>query len=264
MNYDIIGDVHGCLDELLELMEKLGYDDDGVRIGLGSSSGDLAGSGDLNNEGRKLIFVGDLVDRGPSSDGVLELLMRLCEQDRAIVLLGNHDEKLKRYLQGKHVRVGHMLAGTLAQLEPRGKVFMEKVCNFLTELPYRFADEDLLVVHGAVYPGSTTIGSVSFGEQSKRDREWALYGQVGGTDTISGYPIRLQDWARGYSGSHTTVVRGHSVVAEVETIVSQSGTRVYNVDTGCSFGGYLSALRYPELEVVQVKARKVYYEGSII
>ena len=201
MNYDIIGDVHGCIDELLELIEKLGYDGDGRHISEERTGGERA------NDGRKLVFVGDLVDRGPSSDGVLELLMRLCEQDRAIVLLGNHDEKLKRYLQGKHVRVGHMLAGTLEQLEPRGKVF---------------------------------------------------------TDTISGYPIRLQDWARGYSGSHTTVVRGHSVVAEVETIVSQSGTRVYNVDTGCSFGGYLSALRYPELEVVQVKARKVYYEGSII
>ena len=248
MNYDIIGDVHGCLDELLELMEKLGYDCDG-----GHGRGE-----------RKLVFVGDLVDRGPSSDGVLELLMRLREQGRAIVLLGNHDEKLKRYLQGKQVRVGHMLAGTLAQLEPRGKAFMQQVCDFLSELPYRYADEDLLVVHGAVYPGSATIGSLSFAEQSKRDREWALYGQVGGTDTISGYPIRLQDWARGYSGSHNTIVRGHSVVAEVETIVSPSGTRIYNVDTGCSFGGYLSALRYPEHEVVQVKARKVYYEGSII
>ncbi|CAN5495082.1 hypothetical protein BH11CYA1_BH11CYA1_13110 [soil metagenome] len=248
MNYDIIGDVHGCLDELLELMEKLGYGHDGS----------------CNSGERKLIFVGDLVDRGPSSDGVLELLMSLHEQGRAIVLLGNHDEKLKRYLQGKEMRVGHMLAVTLTQLEPRGKAFTAKVSQFLNELPYRFADEGLLVVHGAVYPGSSTIGSVSFGEQSKRDREWALYGEVGGTDEISGYPIRLQEWARSYSGSHTTVVRGHSVVEEVETIVSQSGTRVYNVDTGCSFGGYLSALRYPELEVVQVKARKVYYEGSII
>jgi protein phosphatase len=248
MNYDIIGDVHGCLDELLELIEKLGYGVDGHH----------------KSEERKLIFVGDLVDRGPSSDGVLALLMDLQERGRAIVLLGNHDEKLKRHLQGKPMRVGHMLAGTLAQLEPRGKAFCEKVCQFLEQLPYRFADEDLLVVHGAVYPGSKTLGSVSFAEQSKYDREWALYGEVGGTDKISGYPIRLQDWARSYSGEHTTVVRGHSVVAEVETIVSQSGTRVFNVDTGCSFGGYLSALRYPELEVVQVKARKVYYEGSVI
>ena len=248
INYDIIGDVHGCLGELLELMALLGYDQSGVY--------------QKRDSYRQLVFVGDLVDRGPSSDGVLELLMKLHEQRKVTVLLGNHDEKLRKYLHRgvKEMHVGQMLAATLAQLEPRGEDFLARVKGFLDELPYRFADDQLLVVHGAVL--SLQDSDFLSERQVQSEKAWALYGQVAGTNA-DGFPIRLQEWAHAYIGPYSTIVRGHSVVSEVEAIVSTSGARIYNVDTGCAYGGALSALRYPEHSVAQVKAFKTYYQGSV-
>ncbi len=250
INYDIIGDVHGCLDELNELMGLLGYDRNGQYKNRSSN--------------RQLIFVGDLVDRGPSSDGVLELLINLYDQRLVTVLLGNHDEKLRKYLHRgeQSMRAGQMLTATLAQLEPRGEAFLGRVKDFLEQLPYRFADGDLLVVHGAVLPTDRENLDQLTDKQLKSEKAWALYGQVAGI-TADGFPIRLQDWARTYSGPYSTIVRGHSVVDDVETIVSLSGARIVNVDTGCAYGGMLSALRYPEHSVVQVKAHKTYYQGSV-
>ncbi len=250
INYDIIGDVHGCLDELRELMGLLGYDQNGVYK--------------TRHSNRQLIFVGDLVDRGPSSDGVLELLIELYDQKRITVLLGNHDEKLRKYLhRGEQtMRAGQMLTATLAQLEPRGDAFLSRVKEFLEQLPYRFAEGNLLVVHGAVLPINRENMDQLSDKELKSEKAWALYGQVAGINA-DGFPIRLQDWAHAYAGPYSTIVRGHSVVDDVETIVSLSGARIVNVDTGCAYGGMLSALRYPEHSVLQVKALKTYYQGSV-
>lgn len=106
--FDIVGDVHGCLDELLELLGVLGYevahDEQGRPV-------DAA-----HPDGRTLVFVGDLVDRGPSPVGVLRLAMGMTAAGHALAVPGNHEAKLVRALDGRDVTVSHGLDVTLAEL----------------------------------------------------------------------------------------------------------------------------------------------------
>jgi protein phosphatase len=101
--FNIIGDVHGCLDELLELLRVLGWQ--------------VEGDCPMHPDGRKAVFVGDLVDRGPNSVGVVQLVRRMVEAGVAYAVIGNHDEKLIRYLRGRKVQVSHGLERTLQELE---------------------------------------------------------------------------------------------------------------------------------------------------
>ncbi|HEY9784338.1 MAG TPA: metallophosphoesterase [Candidatus Obscuribacterales bacterium] len=229
MRYDVIGDVHGCIDELNELLEKLGYIDG------------------RHPDGRKLVFVGDLVDRGPDSAEVLSKVMALAARDLAVVVSGNHDNKLMRYLKGNKVRVSPRLQSTIDQIESHDGEFKADVLHFLASLPIKFEDDGLLIVHGAA----------RFGAGRKEEEALALYGEVIGRGE-HGIPLRGDKWAHEYSGPHRVVVRGHQVVPAVSMITSATGAHVYNIDTGCVFGGQLSALRYPEEEVVQVAAKQKY------
>lgn len=98
--FDIIGDVHGCRSELTELLIRLGY-----------TRSDAAWS---HPEGRRAVFLGDLVDRGPDSPGVLGLVMDMVASGNALCVQGNHDNKLERKLAGRDVKVNHGMAETLA------------------------------------------------------------------------------------------------------------------------------------------------------
>src|SRR4029453_18118843 len=93
--FDIIGDVHGCYDELVLLLSKLGYE-----VG-----GD--GSSAAHPQGRTAVFLGDLVDRGPNVPGVLRLAMGMVEAGSALCVPGNHENKLVRALRGRRVQVTH-------------------------------------------------------------------------------------------------------------------------------------------------------------
>jgi hypothetical protein len=224
MNYDIIGDVHGCYDELLLLLEQLGY------------------TSNTSPSGRKLVFVGDLVNNGPKSVSVLKLVMELVENDLALMVLGNHDWELKRILQGKQ-SCSAKYRRVVRQIRLVSPTFAADVVKFLKAQPKHLElDGDLLVVHGAYREGLS----------SKAARQLALFGE---TDASG---MRIEDWARQYAGKFKTIVRGHRVVPEVTVIKAKSGTRVYNVDTGCASGGKLSALQFPEIEVVQVQAESAY------
>src|ERR1700674_4793002 len=106
--FDVIGDVHGCLHELTDLLEKLGYE----------MSEPVEGRYQVTHpEGRRVIFVGDLVDRGPDTPGVLRLVMAMVESGVALTVVGNHDQKLVRALRGKRVSLSHGLERSLEQLE---------------------------------------------------------------------------------------------------------------------------------------------------
>src|SRR6185437_13174234 len=104
--FDIIGDVHGCYDELVELISLLGYTIQQQDQNYSVSS----------PEGRKLIFVGDLVDRGPGTVRVLRLVSSIVQSGRGFCVPGNHDMKLVRALRGRDVKRTHGLAETLEQL----------------------------------------------------------------------------------------------------------------------------------------------------
>jgi protein phosphatase len=236
--FDIIGDIHGCFDETIALLCKLGYN---VR-------NDEATPTARHPDGRQAFFVGDLVDRGPKSPAVLRLVMTMVRQGCALCVPGNHDIKLMRKLEGKDVRLTHGLAETMAQLEHEPAEFLEEVKSFIYSLVSHYVLDGgkLVVAHAGM--------KASFqGRASARVREFALYGESTGETDEFGLPVRY-NWAADYRGK-ARVVYGHTPVLNPEWL-----NKTLCVDTGCVFGGALTALRYPENELVSVPSAKIYYE----
>lgn len=236
--FDIIGDVHGCFDELIALLTQLGYD-------VSDHDGALSAS---HPTGRKVIFLGDLVDRGPEIVPVLRLAMNMVEAGQALCVPGNHDMKLVRALRGRQAQVAHGLAESLAQLAEESKEFRDQVATFLDGLVSHYVMDDgkLVVAHAGMREEMQ-------GRGSRKVRDFALYGETTGETDEFGLPVRYP-WARDYRGS-ATMVYGHTPVGEPEWV-----NRTINIDTGCVFGGKLAALRYPEKELVSVPALREYYE----
>ena len=236
--FDIIGDVHGCFDELVDLLRLLGYEVDA----------DAAVA--TPPEGRKAVFVGDLVDRGPNSPSVLKLVMAMASAGTALCIPGNHEIKLLKKLQGRDVKVSHGLQETLDQLAREPAELSQQVAEFIDRLVSHLVLDDgkLVVAHAGMKQALQ-------GRASGRVREFALYGETTGERDEFGLPIRY-DWAADYRGP-AMVVYGHTPVPEAEWL-----NRTICVDTGCVFGGKLTALRYPEKQLVQVAARRTYYEPA--
>lgn len=240
--FDIIGDIHGCFDELQELLEKLGYT-------LERVIGDEPAYRVHAPEGRRVIFLGDLVDRGPGTPEVLRLAMDMVESGAAICVPGNHDVKLMRKLQGREVSLNHGLAETTAQLEHESPAFRERVQKFLEGLisHYVLDDGKLVVAHAG-------LRAEMHGRASRAVRDFALYGETTGETDEFGLPVRY-NWAAEYRG-RAMVVYGHTPVPQPEWL-----NHTVNIDTGCVFGGNLTALRYPERELLSVPARQTYWES---
>jgi protein phosphatase len=238
--FDAIGDVHGCRSELETLLERLGYE----------LVTDAAGRpiDARHPEGRRAIFLGDLVDRGPDVPGVLRLAMGMVRAGNALAVPGNHEEKLLRALDGKSPALTHGLAETLTQLAAEPPEFREDVRTFCRELVSHLILDDgrLVVAHAG-------LKEAYHGRASGRVRAFALYGDTTGESDEFGLPVRLP-WAEDYRGS-AVVLYGHTPTPQV-TWVNNTAC----LDTGCVFGGELSAMRYPEREVVSVPAEQVWFE----
>ena len=243
--FDIIGDVHGCYDELRELLGRLGY--------APAAGGSAAYA---HPQGRRLVFVGDLVDRGLASMEVLRLVIATRAAGNALLVLGNHDNKFLRWLRGRNVRVGHGLELTIQQLDavppPRREALRKQIETLYESAPgYLLLDGGRLVVtHGAIL--DTMIG-----DWNERVASFCLFADVVGR-TSTGRPIR-RDWgaARDLSAAGGEqapyIIYGHNPVPQLAWV-----NRTMDLDTGAVYGGHLSALRYPELETVQVAAKRAY------
>jgi protein phosphatase len=243
--FDIIGDVHGCFDELRALLDQLGYQIEPAAEGVAPGECIVRPP-----EGRKAVLLGDLVDRGPNVPAVLRLVMEMVEAGTALCVPGNHDRKLMRKLNGKDVQITHGLAESLAQLEAEPPEFRQRVAAFLDSLVSHYVlDEGKLVVAHAGMKAEMQ------GRGSGRVREFALYGETTGETDEFGLPVRY-NWAAEYRGK-AMVVYGHTPVPEPEWL-----NRTINIDTGCVFGGKLTALRYPELELVSMSAACVYSQPA--
>ncbi|WP_405960107.1 polynucleotide kinase-phosphatase [Streptomyces sp. NBC_00024] len=230
--FDIVGDIHGCASELESLLGKLGYVDG------------------VHPEGRTAVFVGDLVDRGPDSPGVLRRVMSMVGSGSALCVPGNHENKYGRYLKGRNVQHTHGLAETIEQMEGESEEFKKEVREFIDGLVSHYVlDGGRLVVCHAGLPEKY------HGRTSGRVRGHALYGDTTGETDEFGLPVRYP-WAEDYRG-RAAVVYGHTPVPTATWL-----NNTICLDTGAVFGGKLTALRWPERELVEVPAERVWYEPA--
>src|ERR1700678_3529214 len=218
--FDIIGDVHGCYEELAALFVQLGY-----QIESGPT-----GPKTIPPDGRRAIFVGDLVDRGPKIPEVLRLVMNMVADGTAFCVPGNHDMKLMKKLKGRDVQLTHGLADSIEQLDRETPEFKQAVIKFLDDMVshYLFDDGKLVVAHAGMKEEMQ-------GRGSGKVRDFALYGETTGETDEYGLPVRY-NWAAEYRGK-ALVVYGHTPVAQPEWL-----NRTINIDTGCVLGGQLTAL----------------------
>ena len=234
--FDIIGDVHGCAEELRTLLDRLGYV--------------VSGEGDALTvtapHGRKLLFVGDLVDRGPNTPDVLRIVMAAQQGGVGECVQGNHDQKLSRWMEGRNVTISHGLQTSIDQLQAEPPEFVTRVKRFLGDLRshYWLDGGRLAVAHAGLKEDMIGRGSAAV-------RAFALYGETTGESDAFGLPVRL-DWAANYRG-RTAIVYGHTPTLEAEWV-----NETICIDTGCVFGGSLTALRWPERELVGVPALETY------
>lgn len=236
---DIIGDVHGCLDELTSLLEKLGYE--------------RTEDGYAHPEKRKAVFLGDIANRGPNSLGTLALVMDMVSGGNAFYTPGNHCNILYQYFLDQYEKSDLSTEGvetTIEELEDLSEEeraeFRERFKN-LYEMspPYLvFHDGELVVTHAG-------IRERDIGKVNEEIAQFCLRGDTLEETTDQGYPIR-RPWPLSYNGD-SLVVYGHSPV-EKATFVN--GT--INIDQGAVYGGYLTALQFPERELMHVKAQEDY------
>jgi protein phosphatase len=266
--FDIIGDVHGCCDELEDLLQRLGYLPTVLEVGQTFLSASPPGRQEClphhltlwgkrafaHPEGRKAVFVGDLVDRGPRIVDTVRLVRNMMVCGSALSVPGNHDMKLMRKLRGKNVQITHGLAQSLAEIDALPNdvraAFSYELAEFLDALVSHYVLDDgkLVVAHAG-------MKAEMQGRGSGKVRDFALYGETTGETDEFGLPVRF-NWAAEYRGS-AMVVYGHTPVPESEWL-----NRTVNIDTGCVFGGKLTALRYPEKEFVSVQAARTYCEPA--
>ena len=237
--FDVIGDVHGCARELVLLLRRLGYRRDSPRSPF------------RHPRGRRAILVGDLVDRGPGVVGAVEIAMRMVAAGSALCVPGNHDTTLVRCLEGGRVERSPGLLRSLRQIQalpaPRRRRFIEEFRAFVASLPPHVVLDRrrLAVAHAG-------LRTDHVGRHSPEVRRFALHGETTGEIDRYGLPVRLK-WAAAYRG-RALVIYGHTPVRAPEWI-----RNTVNIDTGCVYGGKLTALRYPEKTIVSVPADRVYY-----
>jgi protein phosphatase len=228
-HYDIIGDIHGCFDELLQLIDKLGY----------TKVNDIP----IHPEGRQLAFVGDAMDRGPDSVKTLNFMFRLQDARKLIYSPGNHCNKFYRYAKGNSIQLKHGIETTVAELEKlssdKRHFFLKRYVEFYETLPlYQVLDnKKLIIAHAGIR--ENLLDSTN----RKKIRSFVLYGDTTGEIHPNGRPVR-RDWAKHYHG-RSFIVYGHTPVKEARFVHN-----TVNIDTGCVFGGQLTAIRYPEKEIV--------------
>jgi bis(5'-nucleosyl)-tetraphosphatase (symmetrical) len=218
-----IGDIHGCLEEFEELLLKVQY----------------------NPQKDDVILVGDLMDRGPDSVGVVR---KVRELDLKWVL-GNHDRKFIKWFNGnKHL-----------DAFKHYKEFSNDDIDFIFRAPYylKLAD-DLWVIHAGVKPGLTLENQkrddLIYLRYTDADRKFISIHKI-----VSGQAPGAMFWTE-FGPFGANIVYGHEVhsLEDVRIDTFADGTACYGLDTGCCFGGRLSALIWENKEIVQVQAKKEY------
>ncbi len=239
--FDIIGDVHGCAGELRVLLRRLGYRRPSPRRAY------------RHLGGRRVIFLGDLVDRGPRVVEAVRIARSMVEQGHALCVPGNHDLSLLRRLNGRPRAASPGLRISLDQIgalpADRRRRFAREYAGFIRSLP-----PHLVLDGGRLAVAHAGLRDEHVGGDSPGVRRFALHGETTGEVDRYGLPVRV-NWAASYRG-RALVVYGHTPVVEPEWI-----NNTVNIDTGCVYGGRLTALRYPEKLLVGVPAERAHYRS---
>lgn len=228
--FDIIGDVHGCLEELERLLRALGYAGDenvGVR----------------HPDGRLPVFVGDLVDRGPRNVDTLKLVMTMVEAGAALAVPGNHDVQFQKHLEDPDsAPVAYGMDVTMREIENASDEFRRRVIPFFKSLPGHLVLDggDLVVAHAG-------LPERLHGDDSAFARHMAVYGVPHGLPG-GGTLATRHSWIADYSGT-AAVVHGHTPVRRAAWRRNS-----IDIDTGCVYGGRLTALRWPDKTLVSIGA----------
>lgn len=235
--FDIVGDVHGCFQELAALLGRLGYG-----LETGSSPFKVA-----RPDSRRLIFLGDLVGQGPEPRRVIELAMKLVEAGVALCVPGDHDATFAEWLSDQKRGAPRGLSETAEQFASEAPEVRRRVRFFIESLPSHYVLDDgrLVVAHAG-------LKETMQGRSSRQVRDFALYGETTGDVERWMEPARFE-WVARYRG-RALVVYGHAPTRE-PTLINNT----IDIDTGCALGGALTALRYPEMELVAVKAQRRYW-----
>jgi protein phosphatase len=229
INYDIVGDIHSCYYELYELLKKLNYTWDNYRQIF------------YPPKSRKLIFVGDIFDRGPDPYSTYLLIKGMIKYGYAEMVRGNHCDKLMRWAKGNKVKQNNGLDKTILAL--KNNISKEEIFNFFKNIPYYLSldNDKLIVVHAA-----WQTKMKSYDNFNKKCRTYALYGPTTGKTLFNGFPDRI-DWVvkRKNNKNYPIVVYGHQPYKNPRII-----NKTYGIDGGCVFGGYLNCLKFPEMEII--------------
>ncbi|WP_156288896.1 bis(5'-nucleosyl)-tetraphosphatase PrpE [Oceanobacillus salinisoli] len=235
MKIDVIGDIHGCINELHALFQKLGYDkQSGIYI---------------YPEGRIPVFVGDLTDRGPNSIAVIKLVYRMVVQhQKAKYVPGNHCNKLYRFFLGNNVQKKHGLETTVAEYEALPAKEQKSISKQFITL-YEEAPLYLEIPEVSAVIAHAGIREDLIGRNDKKVKSFVLYGDVTGETHPDGRPVR-RDWAKNYHGDRW-IVYGHTPVKKPRIM-----NKTINIDTGCVFGNQLTAFQLPEEKLVAVRSEQ--------
>lgn len=223
----------------------------GLRV-VGDVHGDLDAFRHAVATERFIIQLGDLVDYGPDSAGVLRLMMEVMQQKRGLFLIGNHDRKLGRALLGRKVRPDPPLEATLSQLAlPENADIARAALSCLESAPAWLVLDRKIFVHGAfdvrmlMEPPPPPLERVTFLLSR------ALFGETTNRMQKDGYPERCLNWVNHIPGGYT-VYCGHdqrSTNGCPLTIPGRAGGQAIFTDTGAGKGGHLAWLDLPPVSI---------------
>ena len=251
MRHIVIGDIHGCIDELKSLIQKLELQQDD-----------------------HLYFIGDLIDRGPDSAGVVKYVRALSEKYAVVLILGNHEEKFLRYLDHKKFNVSAIknMKGTekfeelILQLDDSDIVFLSSAY-----INYKIPSENICLVHGGI-PGNNKI-DLSINHQYshellKSNKGFELLLKTRFLDETGNFISLGQEneksvfWAERYDGKYGKVIFGHHAIIGDKPVEYK---HAINIDTGCVYGGSLSACVINSDSTINynsIKSNQEYYERN--
>lgn len=239
MKVDIIGDVHGCYDELCTLFQTLDY----------QKRQDIY----THSDGRIPVFLGDITDRGPASLKTIQLVYDMVvSKNIAFYVPGNHCNKLYRYFLGNKVMLRHGLETTVAEYNACNHREQKKIRHMFMTL-YEQAPLYLQLPEVQAVVAHAGIRESYIGRTDKKVKNFVLYGDITGAFHPDGRPIR-RDWAQHYNGKNW-IVYGHTPVMDPRFV-----NKTINIDTGCVFGNALTAFRLPEEKVVDIPSKQPFVE----